>query len=76
MEYLHLMKYSQHKKFCKRSFANEICRLEQGVGGVVKGRDTILFINYDNIPSESRRDIIYVYILVDYLPQKDEPNRT
>ena len=46
------------------------------MGGILKGTDTIFFVKYDNIPSESRKYITYGHILVDYHTQNDEPNRT
>ena len=51
MEYRHIMKYSQHKKIWKHSFANELVRLAQAMGERFKLINTILFANYVNIPS-------------------------
>ena len=31
-------------------------------------------MNYNNIPSEHRKDITYYCIVVDYHPQKEQPN--
>ena len=76
MEYRHLMKYNQHKKVWKYSFANELGRLAQGTGKRVKGTDTILVIDYRYIPSERCKYIAYVCIVVDYRQKKEDPNRT
>ena len=38
------MKDNHNKKVWKHSFANELVRLEQGVGKIVKVTDTILFV--------------------------------
>ena len=49
---------------------------KKGVGKRVKVTDTIFFVDYDNIPSECRKDITYAHNMVDYCSQIDEPNRT
>ena len=64
MDYMHLTKDKQHKKVWKHSFENELVRLSQGVGKIFKGTDTIFFVDYNNIPSEHRKDIKYVRIVV------------
>ena len=76
MEYRKFMKYDKHNKVWKHFFANELVRLVQGVGKRVKGMDTVFFVDYNYIPSESRKDITYGRIMVDYRPQKKDPNRT
>ena len=65
-----------NNKIWKQSFSNELGRLVQGVGKIVKGVDTILFIKYDNILGELCIYITYVRIVVDYRPQKDELDHT
>ena len=42
----------KQQKVWKQSLENELQRLEQGVGKIVKVTDTILFIIYNSIPSE------------------------
>ena len=59
MVYRHLIKDSQHTKFWKQLFTNELGRFEQGVDKRFKGVDTNLYINYDNISSECHK---YNYI--------------
>jgi hypothetical protein len=76
MEYRHLMKDPKHSPTWIRSFANEIGRLTQGVGGQEKGTNTTLYIPYDKIPHDRQGDITYGGICVDYRPQKKEPERT
>ena len=70
------MKDSQHEKFWKNLSTNELGRLAQGVGKRVKGMDKILSIDYDDITSEHHIYIAYENIMVDYRPQKDDPNST
>ena len=43
---------------------------------IVKGTDTVLFIDYKDIPSEWRKNITYVQIVIDHHPQQEDPNRT
>ena len=76
MEYSYIVKDYQHKKFWKYSFGNELGRLAQRVGKIVKLMDTLLFVSYKNVPSEIRKYVTYGYIVVDYRPQKEYPNRT
>ena len=52
MEYRHFMKYDQHKKVWKHSFSNDLGSLSLGVDKIVKVTDTILFMEYNNNPSE------------------------
>ena len=70
------MKDAQHKKIWRHLFANEMGKLSQRLGKRVKGTDKIFFIDYDNIPSERCKDIIYGCTMVDYHPEKYETNRT
>ena len=70
---MNLMRDNKHKKVWKHSFANELGRLEQGSVKRVKGTDTILFVDYNDIPSELRKEITYGLIVVDYRPQKEDP---
>ena len=44
------------------------------MGKIVKGTDTILFINYENIPKGIHKDITLGCILVDLFPKIDELN--
>lgn len=76
MEYRHLMKSSKHEKEWKKSFANELGRLAQGIADREKGTNTIFFIPHDKVPQDRRKDVTYGRICVDYRPQKKEPNRT
>jgi hypothetical protein len=76
MEYRHLIKHPKYSKLWEHSFSNEIGRLAQGVGGRIKGTDTINFIEYNKVPIDRRKDVTYGNIQVDYRPQKAEENRT
>jgi hypothetical protein len=76
MEYQHLIKSPKHEKAWKRSFANELGRLAQGIGGREKGTNTTYFTTHDQVSQDRRKDVTYGRICVDYRPQKAEPNRT
>ena len=59
----------------KKAMAKELGRLAQGFGDT-EGTDTIRFLTHDEIrciPAD--RTITYARIVVDYRPQKDDPNR-
>ena len=47
LEYRHLIKQDKYKEVWKKSFANELGRLAQGVHNEVKGTDTMFFIPYE-----------------------------
>jgi hypothetical protein len=76
MEYRHLIKHPKYSKLWAHSFSNEIGRLAQGVGGRIKGTDTINFIEYNQVPIDRQKDVTYGNIQVDYRPQKAVENRT
>ena len=56
-----------------KSFANELGRLAQGIRDV-KGTNTIYFIPCNAVPPECT--VTYGCIVVNYQPQKQEPNCT
>ena len=59
------------------SSANEFGRLAQGIGGRVKGTNTIFFIPKENVPVDRRKDVSYGKFVCKVRPEKvDEPNRT
>ena len=51
-------------------------RLAQGAGGQVEGTNTILFIAHDQVTIDRLKDVSYGRIVMDYIPQKEEPHRT
>ncbi len=59
------------------SSANEFGRLAQGIGGRVKGTNTIFFIPKGKVPLDRRKDVSYGKFVCKVRPEKvDEPNRT
>ena len=58
-EYRHLIQSDKYKETWKRSFANELGCLAQGVGNQVDETNTIFFVNYDEIPKDRVKDVTY-----------------
>jgi hypothetical protein len=50
LEYRHLLKHPRFKEVWNRSAADEFGRLAQGIGGRIKGTDTMRFIHKHEIP--------------------------
>ena len=75
LEYRDLIKRPDLKDTWERSLANGLGRLAQGIREV-KGTNTITFIRKTEVPSNRFKDITYGRIVVDFRPQKSEPNRS
>ena len=58
------------------SSVNKFRRLVQGVGGRVKGTDTIFFINKSELPHDRFRDVTYGIFVCTVQLEKEEKNRT
>eukprot|EP00804_Cyclotella_cryptica_P019806 CCRYP_009697-RA/>CCRYP_009697-RA protein AED:0.19 eAED:0.25 QI:0/0/0/1/1/1/2/0/745 len=63
LEYRHLIK------------TQKLGRLAQGIPGTVKGTNTIVFIAYNEIPPQRRKDVTYGRIVANYRPEKEDPYR-
>jgi hypothetical protein len=74
MEYRQLITDPSTKDAWVISSANEFGRLEQGVGGRIKGTDTIRFIPSKDLPNG--RTATYPRFVCSERLQKAEPNRT
>jgi hypothetical protein len=66
MEYRHLLKSWKHCMAWTTSFANEVGRLAQGVGGRNKGTNTVYYIGHDQVPVDRQKKGTYKQICVDY----------
>jgi hypothetical protein len=79
MSYKQLMKDPLTKAMWIRAMTTELARLArlaQGMDGITEGTDTIFYFSHDeikNIPTD--QTVTYVRIVVDYRPQKQDPNR-
>jgi hypothetical protein len=76
LNYRQLMQDPKHKTIWSKSAANEFGRQAQGVGGRVKGTDTIKVIKKDYVPYESRKDVMYGSLTCDVRPHKEEKECT
>jgi hypothetical protein len=68
MTYRELLRDPLTKRDWELSAANEFGRLAQGVGGRIKGTDTINFIPHSKMPSD--RTATYPRFVCEYRPQK------
>ena len=59
LEYRHLIKHDKHKNKWVKYFSNELGRLTQGLGDIVKCSNTIFLLLHDRIPTYRRKDITY-----------------
>jgi hypothetical protein len=76
MNYRQLMQSPKHKEVWSRSSANEFGRLAQGVGGRVKGTNTITFIKKSDVPHDQQKDVTYGQFVCSIRPEKEEVHRT
>jgi hypothetical protein len=76
LNYRQLLRHPAHREDWSKSSANEFGRLAQGVGGRIKGTNTIRFIPYTAIPKERRKDVTYGQFVCTVRPEKAEPLRT
>eukprot|EP00804_Cyclotella_cryptica_P026336 CCRYP_007671-RA/>CCRYP_007671-RA protein AED:0.18 eAED:0.21 QI:0/0/0/1/0/0.33/3/0/1086 len=75
LEYCHLIKNPQYCTIWKNAYGKELGRLAQGIPGTVKGTNTIVFIAYNEIPLQRRKDVTYRRIVANYRPEKEDPYR-
>ena len=76
LKYRQLLNHPDYRHDWTRSSANEFGRLANGVGGRIKGTNTIEFVTLHSIPRERRRDVTYGQFVCTVRPEKAEPNRT
>jgi hypothetical protein len=76
LEYRTLLKHPRFKKVWNRSAADKFGRLAQGIGGRIKGTDTIQFIHKHQIPQDRLKDITYIKFVCTIRTEKKDPYRT
>ena len=76
LNYRQLLRHPDLRGTWSNSSANEFGRLAQGVGGRIKGTDTIRFIRYEDIPKDRRKDVTYGQFVCTIRPEKKEQHRT
>ena len=70
LNYRQLINHPKLGKQWQTSSANEFGRLAQGIGGRIKGTNTILFIKKEDIPEERMKDITYGKFVCNVRPEK------
>ena len=75
MEYIHLIEDPKYREIWGQAYGNKLGRLAQGMEGRVKGTNTIFFIPKEDLPSARWKDVTYGRIVVNYHPEKINPNR-
>jgi hypothetical protein len=71
-----LMRNPKTRDIWAHAMTKELARLAQGLDGITEGTNTVFYLNHDeirNIPKD--RTVTYARIVVDYRPQKTDPNR-
>ena len=76
LEYCQLLKNPKFKEIWTRSAADEFGRLAQGIGGRIKGTDTIHFIHKWEILTDRLKDVTYIKFVCNIQTEKKDPNRT
>jgi hypothetical protein len=76
MEMRHLLVNPKYKELWGKSYTKELGHLAQGMPGVSKGTDTIVFICCEDIPHNCKCNVMYKQVCVNYCPEKGDPNRT
>ena len=76
MTYRQLMKHPQFRADWSHSSANEFGRLAQGIGGRIKGTDTIRFVSKTTVPPDRYKDVTYGKFVCEIKPNKSEIHRT
>ncbi len=74
MEMKHLLVNPKYKEVWGKLYTTELGRLAQGIPGVSKRTDTIVFIQRDKVPIDQIKDVRYGRLCVNYCPEKDDPD--
>jgi hypothetical protein len=70
------MQSQKHKEKWSILSANKFGRLANGVGGRIKGTNTIKFIHKRNVPNKRMKDVTYGKFVCTIRPEKKETHRT
>ena len=76
LKYQKLITHPKYHETWLHSSANEFGRLAQGVGGRIKGTNTIFFINKTQVPPDRYKDVTYAKFVCELKPNKAEVHRT
>eukprot|EP00804_Cyclotella_cryptica_P012520 CCRYP_017704-RB/>CCRYP_017704-RB protein AED:0.24 eAED:0.24 QI:0/0/0/1/0.5/0.33/3/0/909 len=75
MEYRHLIANPKYRDTWQNAYGKELGRLAQGLPGIVKGTDTIAFIQQSHVPQDRWKDVTYGRIVANFRPEKEDPYR-
>eukprot|EP00804_Cyclotella_cryptica_P025012 CCRYP_015951-RA/>CCRYP_015951-RA protein AED:0.39 eAED:0.39 QI:0/-1/0/1/-1/1/1/0/153 len=75
MEYQHLVSNPKYRDTWGNAYGKELGPFAQGLPDIVKGTDTIAFINKTCVPQNSQKDVTYGCIVANFCPEKDDPHR-
>jgi hypothetical protein len=76
LNYRQLIREPKHNEIWSTSAANKFGRLAQGVGGRVKGTNTIFFIFKDQVPKDRIKDVTHGSYGCDIKQNKEEKHCT
>ena len=76
LKYRQLIQHPVIGEQWRHSSANEFGRLAQGIGGRIKGTDTVRFMPRQQVPEERIKDVTYRQFICNVRLEKDEVNRT
>ena len=76
LKYRKLITHPKYREVWLHSSANEFGRLAQGVGGRIKGTDTIYFVHRNQVPADRWKDVTYAKFVFELKPNKKEVHRT
>eukprot|EP00804_Cyclotella_cryptica_P001906 CCRYP_007349-RB/>CCRYP_007349-RB protein AED:0.31 eAED:0.31 QI:0/-1/0/1/-1/1/1/0/639 len=75
MEYRHLIANPKYRDTWQNAYGKELGRLVQGLPSIVKGTNTIAFIQRTHVPQDRWKDVTYGRIVANFRPEKDDPYR-
>ena len=76
LNYRQLMRHPKYKKAWSTLAAKKFGRLAQGVGGRIKGTNTISFIHKHQVPQNRMKEVTYGQFICNERHKKAEVNRT
>jgi hypothetical protein len=76
MEMRHILVNPKYKELWGKSYTKELGRLTQGIPGVSKGTNTMVFNRRKNIPHDRKRNDMHAQVCVNYHTEKKDPNHT
>jgi hypothetical protein len=76
LNYRQLLRHPKCKRAWSTLAANKFGQLAQGVGGQIKGTNTISFIHKHEVPKSRMKDVTYGQFECNKIPKKHEVNRT